>query len=342
MESFRVLCDVVGERFVAFSFIAGVRFTGLLVDSVDPPASLVDFVAGEDEGAKEQQLTLGDFRRRIVDALLSPDPPDPPFHEEMGAEALSRLVGGRYLLLAPLYGVRLLRLVADAPRTAPDVVVEDGGEEVRLSLHDLRQRLRAEVRSELGRSTRGPFALDLGRVSLALDALAADDSDRVVELLGSWPGPLSLFLRTPAGAALSAEHKDRIGEALAALGEAYRRLGRGPWSEEIFRLGLQYAPEGPVGALLFLRLAHAMAAADRHGEAIGPYRRALALGGDDPAVLVALGRAYAVRGRHVAAVECYRAAVKAGVAAAALEEDIERSIAALGPAGESWRARALG
>lgn len=341
MEGFRAICDIVGERFLAFSMIAGVRLTGIMVDSVHPSESLVEFLAGEDE-TKTQQLALGDFRRRLVEALLAADPPQPEPFAEMPRDDVARLVGGRYLLLAPLYGVRLLRLVVDPERRdadlEPDVVCEEDGEEATLPLSDLQERLRQAVRRELVRASEGPFALDLSRVEPALEALAKGDAERVIELIGSWPGPLSLFLRTPAGAGISARERERIGEGLAVLGEAYRRVGRGPWAEEIFRLGLQYVTEGRVAAQLFRRIGDAMAAEDRPGEAIAPYRRALVLGGDDPAVLVPLGRAFAARGRHVAAIECFRAALGVG-AEIAVREDLDRSLVALGAAGEEWRAR---
>src|SRR6201985_3942380 len=72
--SFQALCDIVGERFFAFSMITGARITALTVDRRNPDNTLVDFVIaapGDDEGdADIQRLTLADFRQRLVGALL--------------------------------------------------------------------------------------------------------------------------------------------------------------------------------------------------------------------------------------------------------------------------------
>jgi len=159
MESFRAICDIVGERFLAFSMIAGVRLTGITVDSVNPADSLVEFMAGE-EDTKTQQLGLGDFRRRLVEALLAADPLQPDPSPEMSRDDVAKLVGGRYLLLAPLYGVRLLRLVVESGAAGadaePDVVCEEDGDESRLPLADLQERLRQAVRRELVRATEDP------------------------------------------------------------------------------------------------------------------------------------------------------------------------------------------
>jgi nucleotide-binding universal stress UspA family protein len=69
--SFQALCEIVGERFFAFSIIVGARITALTVDRRSPQQTLVDFVVGSGEGEGDaQRLTLADFRRRLVGALL--------------------------------------------------------------------------------------------------------------------------------------------------------------------------------------------------------------------------------------------------------------------------------
>ena len=50
--SFSALCDIVGERFFAFSMITGARITALTVDRRNPDDTLVDFVVGA-EGEEE-------------------------------------------------------------------------------------------------------------------------------------------------------------------------------------------------------------------------------------------------------------------------------------------------
>src|SRR5271166_3684341 len=74
--SFQALCEIIGERFFAFSIIVGARITALTVDRRNPDLSLVDFVVGVgdgDDSIDPQRLTLGDFRRRLVGALLVED-----------------------------------------------------------------------------------------------------------------------------------------------------------------------------------------------------------------------------------------------------------------------------
>src|SRR5512147_2104181 len=105
--SFQALCDIVGERFFAFSMITGARITALTVDRRNPDNTMVDFaVAGSDaEGTSEtQRLSLPEFRRRLVSALTAPESPFPPPQRLTDTEAIQLHVGVRYLLLAPLYG----------------------------------------------------------------------------------------------------------------------------------------------------------------------------------------------------------------------------------------------
>src|ERR1700761_1134431 len=79
--SFQALCEIVGERFFAFSIIVGARITALTVDRRNPDLSLVDFVVGRgesDSALEPQRLTLADFRRRLVGALLVEDEKQAP------------------------------------------------------------------------------------------------------------------------------------------------------------------------------------------------------------------------------------------------------------------------
>src|SRR5579864_2576373 len=135
--SFQALCEIIGERFFAFSIIVGARITALTVDRRNPELSLVDFVVGlgdSDEGLEPQRLTLADFRRRLAGALLvEDDKPVSPPARETEVEAIQLYIGVRYLLLAPLYGYSLQRLVITEQNGAQLTVLHDGVEEV----HDL-------------------------------------------------------------------------------------------------------------------------------------------------------------------------------------------------------------
>src|SRR5260221_8229004 len=79
--SFQALCEIVGERFFAFSMITGARITAVTVDRRNPDNTLVDFAVGageqEESTADTQRLTLADFRRRLVGALLTEEMSSP-------------------------------------------------------------------------------------------------------------------------------------------------------------------------------------------------------------------------------------------------------------------------
>src|SRR5262252_161789 len=152
--SFQALCDIVGEAFFAFSMITGARITALTVDRRNPDNTLVDFVIaapGDDEGdADVQRLTLVDFRHRLVGALLTEDVAPPPPERDTDVEALQLHIGVRYLLLAPLYGYSLRKLVVEG-RTSKLVLLHDGIEET-YEINEFRARIRAHIRDELERA----------------------------------------------------------------------------------------------------------------------------------------------------------------------------------------------
>src|SRR5271165_6978868 len=189
--SFQALCEIIGERFFAFSIIVGARITALTVDRRNPDLSLVDFVVGlseSDEALEPQRLTLADFRRRLAGALLvEDDKPAPAPTRETEIEAIQLYIGVRYLLLAPIYGYSLQKLVIAEPAGAHLTVLHDGVQEV----HDLdafRFRIRALVREELERVASGArSAIDLSKVTDAEAAALRADWTRIVQLLGSWP-----------------------------------------------------------------------------------------------------------------------------------------------------------
>ena len=280
--SFQALCEIIGERFFAFSIIVGARITALTVDRRNPELSLVDFVVGagdSDDGLEPQRLTLADFRRRLVGALLvDDDKPAPAPTRETEVEVIQLFIGVRYLLLAPLYGYSLRRLVL-GPGQPELVVLRDGVEETH-ELDAFRFRLRAVVREELDRATTGSrSAIDLSKVTEAEAASLRSEWTKVVQLLGTWPAPLAIFLRTPEGQMLTADARGLIAKGLGLLGSACVHLGEIEQAEEVFRIGIQYAQEGVAAAELFRRLGEALLQSDRAGEAIGPLRRALAFGG---------------------------------------------------------------
>ena len=319
--SFQALCDIIGPRFFAFAMITGARITALTVDRRVPDNTVVDFPVGAaEDGANvdAQSVTLAEFRRRLVAALVQEEPPVVAPSRDTDVEGLQKHLGVRYLLLAPLfgYGLRSLRVDEEGSRVE---VLHDGIEES-YQLSAFRARLRTHVRQEYERVSRGQGqgAIDLGRVVDAEKASAAGDHGKVVELLGAWPAPLAVFLRTPEGQMLGQEARATVARGLSLLGTACVEFQDFDKGEEILRLAIQYAGEGPVAGDVYLRLGTALLAHSRPGEAIGPLRRAIALGGEADLVWPALGHAFLERGRHLAAFASTVAGVEAGASAESL------------------------
>jgi len=342
--SFQALCEIVGERFFAFSIIVGARITALTIDRRSPDQTLVDFVVGsaETDGDLEpQRLTLADFRRRLVGALLVEEEKNAPAPErDTDVEAIQLFIGVRYLLLAPLYGYSLVSLGMQAGNSelAELTVLHDGVEE-KFDLDGFRLRVRSHVREELDRVATGArSAIDLSKVAEAEACALRKEWPKVIALLGTWPAPLAIFLRTPEGQMLAPEARGLIAKGLGLLGSACVHLGEIEQAEEVFRIGIQYAQEGMAAAELFRRLGEALLINERPGEAIGPLRRALAFGGLPQEVLPPLARALIKRGRYVAAFACLKDAMAAGAPEKELAEDIREVETKLGPALTAWKA----
>lgn len=343
--SFQALCEIVGERFFAFSIIVGARITALTIDRRSPDQTLVDFVVGNadaDGDLEPQRLTLADFRRRLVGALLVEEEKnvEPP-ERDTDVEAIQLFIGVRYLLLAPLYGYSLVSLTVEGDLDAELTVLHDGLEE-NYDLDTFRLRIRAHVREELDRVATGArSAIDLSKVAEAEACALRKEWPKVIALLGTWPAPLAIFLRTPEGQMLAPEARGLIARGLGLLGSACVHVGEIEQAEEVFRIGIQYAQEGMAAAELFRRLGEALLLNDRPGEAIGPLRRALAFGGLPGEVLPPLARAFIKRGRYVAAFACLKDALAAGTPEKDLAEDIREVEAKLGPALTAWKAKLL-
>jgi hypothetical protein len=334
--SFQALCDIVGARFFAFAMITGARITSLTVDRRVPDNTIVEFVVGSEEGEGEavsddvQRLTLSEFRMRLVSALVTEDPVGPPPLRPTDVEAVQLHIGVRYLLLAPLYGYALRELSAEDD-DSQIVLLHDGVEEA-YALTAFRARIRDHVREELVRVQRPQprGAIELSRVEDAERAAANGDNLRVVELLGSWPAPLAIFLRTPEGQSLPADARSSIARGLALLGTACVSLGDVGKGEEVLRLAVQYAGDGPATPDCFFRLADALMGDRRPGEAIGALRRAANLGTPGMKVWPLLAEAFCQRGRWLAALGATIEAKAAGVPAELLQDTLDQVEVGLG------------
>ncbi|MFW6049943.1 MAG: hypothetical protein ACODAU_02145 [Myxococcota bacterium] len=329
------LCDVLGERFTAFAVVADVRVTAVALDPERRDASMIDFQVGDSE--RTHRLPLGEFRRRVAAAMLAEEAAGDDEPPELGTEALQRFIGVVPILLAPVFGIRLLRLWVggDPP---PSLVVEAGGAEQEMPLSGFRELIREQVRAEVEEAqSGGGFAIDVAVVEQAAEAHDAGDWEQVIRLLGDWPGPLSMLIRTPEGQQLGADGRAAVARGLGLLGTAYVETGRAEWAEEIMRLGIQWSRDGRVAGDLFRRLGNAQVSQGRAGEAIGFYRRALALGAAPVEVLPVLARCFAARGRYVAAAACADEAEAAGVDAASLSSLRDELRAHLGDAWTRFR-----
>jgi len=345
--SFQALCEIIGERFFAFSVIVGARITALTVDRRNPDLSLVDFVVGArdaDDNLEPQRLTLADFRRRLVGALLVEDNNEAPAPaRDTEIEAIQLYIGVRYLLLAPLYGYSLRRLALEEQGGTPHLVVLHDGVEETHDLDAFRFRIRALVREELDRLTNGSRnAIDLSSVTEAEAAALRKEWPKVIQLLGTWPAPLAIFLRTPEGQTLGADARTLISKGLGLLGSACVALGELEQAEEVFRIGIQYAQEGLAAADLFRRLGEALLQNDRPGEAIGPLRRAVAFGGPTGVLMPTLARALIKRKKWVAAYACLREALDSGVNEREIADELRATEGALGVPLTAWKARIVG
>jgi tetratricopeptide (TPR) repeat protein len=146
-----------------------------------------------------------------------------------------------------------------------------------------------------------------------------------------------MFLRTAQGQSLGRPERARLLRALAALGDAYLCNRQTDWAEDVLRLGIQFGQELDESGPLFGLLGHARLATERYGEAIGLFRRALALGDDKRDILPELARCFMERGRYVAAMACLADARAAGADEEQLSELDARVEKVLGPALTRYR-----
>lgn len=335
-SGFAQLSETVGERFVAFSVIAGLRITALTVDQATPSASLVEF---ESSSGQAQKASVAELREQLVRALLAPDEDAEALSDEPTPEDLQSYIGFKYVLLAPLFGWSIERLEVEGGAARVTVFEEDI--EKTMGLSEFRAGLKGLVRNEAERiRSASPFAIDLASLPSARSALEAGDHSQVAELLGAWPGPLSLLLRTAEGQRLSGQIKGALADALGMLGSAYAALDRPEWAMEVFRLAIQWGQDQmAVSATLFRRMGDAHVAGGRFGEAIGLFRRALSLGESKAEILPGLARCYLERERYIAAMLCLEEAVAAGVPGSRLADDRKRALDVLSPHWERFRER---
>jgi hypothetical protein len=336
-ENFDVICEVLGARFLALSMILGIELRSVTRDPLVPANATVEFCVDDD---LEQTLTLGEFKVRMVQAILQHVHTPEPVTLPLDRQAAMNLIGRPQLLLAPLYGISLRQLVvgdpaADPPRAAIGYLSEAGFSF--MALDEFSGFIKQKLHRELAGAHAEPFRLDLTAVESARAAAADEDHDRVIAILQSWPGLLATLQRTPVLHQLDAEQRALIAEGLTLLGDAFKLRGRRTWSEELYRLGLQFVREGVPAGRLFFRLGEMLAEEERHGEAIGLLRRAHSLGVEERLVFPLLGRAFLRRDKLVAAATLLELAARQGAEGDGLARDLEEIRGRFDAAGVSWK-----
>ena len=139
-----------------------------------------------------------------------------------------------------------------------------------------------------------------------------------------------MLLRTGEVAGLQAEVHDTLCVGLGLLGTAYAKVGQLHNADEVLRLGVQWAGDGDQSQDMFLRLGQTSLQGGHFGEAIGLLRRARSLGCSDSEVMPLLAQCYIARGHALAALACWRVAVRAGASLSAIETDVAVLIEQLG------------
>jgi len=292
---------VLGDRFLAYSVILGIQVRALTLDTVSPLNTAVHFTLDDEQ---IRTLALGEFRKCVVQALLfdnaSPRVPRKPFGPEQAIE----LLGPKNLLLAPLFDLSIDRVLLasigpDSPRCLVAYRTKEGAHLAELG--DFLDRIRTGIKQDISATTDMSFTIDLSAVEQARKAAETGEFEHVIALLSSWPGLLSMLQGTPVAKQLNQEQLALLGEGVCLLGEALERLETGPWSEELYKLGLMIVREGPSAGRLCANLGRANNLKGEFGNAIGLLNRALMLGYPEEQLLPELGRALLKQGKVIAA-----------------------------------------
>ena len=335
--NFDTLCSIVGENFLAYSIIVGVQITALSVDRRHSANTTVEFISeGEDE---PQVLLLGEYRRKVIAALEEKGSPEQPVQLPMESRAVQSFLGTHTILLAPIFNQKLSNLIitsTDPDNPRPLLEYFDGDEYVITHLGDYREDMRRRLWRELAGSAEEPLSLDLSFVAQAEAAAEKGNHNVVIDLLEGWPGLLSVLLRSPVAGRLTREQVDTIARGLELLGDAFHATGRGSWAEELYRLGLQFAREGPLAARLFIALANSFIEEKRYGEAIGALRRALALGHSHEEVYPLIGKLFMERGKYIAAAATLQYAVEEGWGGKETRQNLQEARMIIESAGTYW------
>jgi hypothetical protein len=304
------LCGALGDALVALSLVAGFKIQNATIERTTGEVTTLGW--SRDDETSPERVSNGPpaaMRTEVLAVLIGEaDLPAKEPSNDDDADAIRAFIGPRYLLLAPLFGLTLRRLLVD-PQAEPRVIAAHDGIEEVVTLKQLRRFLRSRVVEALqGGKGRGVH-IDLEQARVAREAFDGGRYEEVVGRLASWVAPLMMYHRTPEGASLDPGTRADISRALGVLGQTFHKLGRGEESEEALRLAVQYAHDGPAAPEMYRTLARTMMAEGRFGEAIAPLRRAAALEPESPDGLCDLARCFVQTKKAVAAWGVLRMAI---------------------------------
>lgn len=328
----RELTDALGSATVALSVLAGLHIQSVTFERRAPEHSEVVFSVGT--ATETTTLPLGELRYRLGTALVSAVVPKVSLPAQSPpAETLQAFIGPPFVLLAPVFGVRLLELRVGGFRP-PSVLLDLTGSPEEIDLSDFRELIREQVRAETPEPPTSGLVIDPDAVARASRAAERGDWEGVLREVGHWPGPAAMLLRTSEAQEMDPEAHALVAKALGLAGEAYLHQGASDWSGELFRLGIQWSHDGPVAADLFYRLGVQSMDARRFGHALGLLRRAHALGASEREVVQRLAECYLESDKPLAAMACARRGRRLGVTTEHLHAIEERAAERLG---EPWR-----
>ena len=305
-STFKQLCDMVGDAFVAFAMVAGLEIRSVMVNPNGLDSSIIEFAAGMTE--RPQRLLLGDFRQKLAEALARATDHTGVLPPKPSPNDLQAHIGFRYLLLAPIFGIQLESLCIDGDREM--IRTTRNSQQECIDLDAFRQTIRQLILEEASRAAAlaKPVSLDSETVEEARGAAEQGQPQEVVRLLEQVIAPLALVPRSFHATPFSDEDRATIAHVAELLSNAYSALNRSKDSIDVLRLGLQWNPDTHRTLTLYAALGEAHLRQGSAGQAVGAFRRALSMDDAFTNGWEGLARAFGKLGQHVASRVCaYRA-----------------------------------
>jgi tetratricopeptide (TPR) repeat protein len=319
---------------VAFSLIAGIRIFLLEFERPFPQNTIINFKIQGSE--KKYSLHLTEFREKLVATMLAKDPPLKEPRPPLNLEKALELIGTRYILLAPLFGYKILSLIIKPSLPKHEIKFKYQDKLAKVSLLEFRELIRTEIKKELSLLQKR-FVLEPQTILEAKLANQRQDPEKVIKLLGSWFEPLSTLFYASHLYQISKEEREKISYVFFLLCGAYKDLKKWEFAEEAARLGIQYSPEGEYTGKMYKKLGDIMLERKEFGQAIGMYRRALKLGVSCLNIYSSLGWAFLERKKYIAGLACLEKALNQDKNKKDITQRLEKIYKLLGPTLSLWQ-----